>query len=223
LSQAAQAAVAAGIAWVVLNREAAYVAELRKTSAAPIFSLSSDQHEIGRLQARQFAALLPNGGSVLYIQGPAHHFAAKERTAGMQQARQPNIHITYLQGEWTEDSAQKSVRSWLKWMTSQRTAIDVIAAQNDAMAIGARKAFQELPELDRDRWLNLPYLGVDGLPKTGQAWVRSGLLAATIFTPPNAGQAVEMLVDALVHKKPVPESALTPPESIPSLRELQAR
>ena len=42
------------------------------------------------------------------------------------------------------------------------------------MAIGARKAFEELPnEADRERWLELPFTGCDGLPKTGQAWVRS--------------------------------------------------
>ena len=33
---------------------------------------------------------------------------------------------------------------------------------------------------ERERWLNLPFTGCDGLPKTGQSWLRSGLLAATI-------------------------------------------
>ncbi|MGA2812014.1 MAG: substrate-binding domain-containing protein [Candidatus Acidiferrum sp.] len=223
LSQAARAAASAGVAWAILNREATYVAELRKTSAAPVFSLSSNQYEVGRIQGRQCAALLPHGGSILYIQGPTENFAAKERAAGMQQARPPNIHVTTLKGQWTEDSAQKSVRSWLKLMTSQRAAVDLIAAQNDSMAMGARKAFQELPEADRERWLALPYLGCDGLPKTGQAWVRSGLLTATIFIPPNAGRAITMLVDALVHKKHLQESAVTAAESIPSLEELQRR
>jgi ribose transport system substrate-binding protein len=223
LSQAARAAASAGIGWAVLNRGATYVSELRKTSTAPIFCLGPDQHEIGRIQGRQFAALLPHGGAILYIQGPTEHFAAKERAAGMQQARPANVHVSILKGQWTEESAQKAVRSWLKLMTSQRAALDVIAAQNDSMAMGARKAFQELPELDRDRWLNLPYLGCDGLPNTGEAWVRSGLLAATIFIPPSAGQAMEMLADALLHKKQLPESAVTAARSIPPIQDLQRR
>jgi len=54
--------------------------------------------------------------------------------------------------------------------------------------------------------------------KTGQSWVRSGLLAATIYVPPNSGQALEMLVQALQQKKPLPERALTNAVSIPSLQ-----
>ena len=90
------------------------------------------------------------------------------------------------------------------------------------MAVGARKAFQELPNaLERDRWLKLPFLGCDGLPKTGQAWVRNGTLAATVFAPPNVGQAMEMLVQALSNRKEQPELALTEPSSIPPLAELK--
>jgi ribose transport system substrate-binding protein len=221
LPQVARAASAAGIGWAILNREAPYVAELRKTSTVPIFSLSSDHVEIGRIQGRQFAALLPKGGAVLYIQGPTENSAAKERTAGMQLTKPANIQVTLLKGQWTEESSQKSVRSWLKLSTSQRAAIDIVAAQDDSMAVGARKAFQELPELDRERWMRLPFLGCDGLPKTGQAWVRSGILTATVFVPPNAGQAIEMIIDALNKKKPLPETALTVPTSIPDLSELK--
>ena len=65
------------------------------------------------------------------------------------------------------------------------------------MALGARKAFEEMGDQHRDRWLSLPFLGCDGMPATGQAWVRQGLLAATVVIPPNAGVAVEMLAKAL--------------------------
>jgi ribose transport system substrate-binding protein len=221
LPQVARAAAAAGIGWAILNREAPYVAELRKASTVPIFSLSSDHLEIGRIQGRQFAAILPKGGAVLYIQGPTENSAAKERTAGMQQTKPANIQVILLKAQWTEESSQKSVRSWLKLSTSQRAAIDIVAAQDDSMAVGARKAFQELPELERERWMRLPFLGCDGLPKTGQAWVRSGILTATVFVPPNAGQAIEMLIDALNKKKTLPETALTVPTSIPDLSELK--
>ena len=224
LPQVARAAAGAGIGWAVLNRDASYIEELRKTSTAPIFAISSDHVEIGRIQGRQFAALIPRGGTVLYIQGPSENSAAKERTQGMQEAKPANVQIIALRAQWTEESAQRSVRSWLKLTTSQRTPVDVIAAQDDSMAAGARKAFEELPnEVDRERWLKLPYLGCDGLPKTGQAWVRSGLLKATVFVPPNAGQAVEMLVEGIQQPKRLPERVLTVPTSIPTLNELKVR
>jgi len=224
LPQVARAAASAGIGWAVLNRDANYIAELRKSSSAPFFGVSSDHLEIGRIQGRQFAALLPHGGAILYIQGPAENSAAKERAMGMQETKPSNIHVTVLRAQWTEESAQRAVRSWLKLSTSQRAAIDLIAAQDDSMAIGARKAFEELTnESDRERWLKLPFTGCDGLPKTGEAWVRGGLLAATVFVPPNTGMAIEMLLDAIQKGKKPPDRALTVPVSIPPLDQLKVR
>lgn len=222
LPQVARAAAAAEIGWAVLNRDASYIEDLRKNSTAPIFAISSDHAEIGRIQGRQFAALLPRGGTVLYIQGPSENSAAKERTVGMQETKPANIQIIALRGQWTEESAQRGVRSWLKLTTSQKATLDLIGAQDDSMAIGARKAFEELSnEADRERFLKLPFTGCDGLPKTGQAWVRSGLLTATVFVPPNTGQAIEMFVQAIQQKKRPPERVLTVPTSIPQLSALK--
>jgi len=222
LPQVARAAVNAGIGWAVLNRDVSYLAELRQTSKAAVFSVSSDHLEVGRIQARQCAALLPSGGTALYVQGPSDNPVAKERTLGMQEAKPANIHLVSLKGQWTEDSAIRSVGSWLKLTTSQKTVVDLVVAQNDAMAIGVRKGFQEMSsEVDRERRLQVPFLGVDGVPKTGQAWVRSGLLAATVFTPPNTGQAIELLVEAIQHSLIPAERVLTAPVSIPALEKLR--
>jgi ribose transport system substrate-binding protein len=219
--QVARAAATAGVGWVVLNRETNYIAELRQTSKAPVFAVSSDHLETGRIQGRQFAALLPSGGSVLHIQGPSESVAAKERLLGTMEVKPANIHLTTLKGQWTEESAQRAVRSWLKLSTSQKSHIDLVGSQNDAMAIGARKVFQEIPnEAERDRWLSLPFTGCDGLPKTGQSWLRSGLLVATIYTPPLAGQAIELLVGAYQDGKMPPERVLVSPTSIPGLEAL---
>jgi ribose transport system substrate-binding protein len=224
LPQVARAAASVGIGWAVLNRDASYIPEMRKSSSAPNFGVSSDHLEIGRIQGRQFAALLPHGGAILYIQGPAENSAAKERALGMQETKPANIHVTALRAQWTEESAQRAVRSWLKLITSQRAAIDLIGAQDDSMALGARKAFEELAnESERERWLKLPFTGCDGLPKTGEAWVRSGLLAATVFVPPNTGQAIEMVFQAIQNGKKAPERALTVPVSIPALGQLKKR
>jgi ribose transport system substrate-binding protein len=224
LPQVAKAAVGANIGWAVLNREAGYIAELRRTAKVPIFCVSNDHIEIGRIQGRQFAALLPKGGNVLYIQGPSENSAAKDRAQGMLSTKPANVQVTTLKAQWTEESSLRSVRSWLKLTTSHKAVIDLIGAQDDAMAMGARKAFQEITnESDRDRWLKLPYTGCDGLPKTGYAWVLSGLLAATVFAPPNSGQAIEMLHRALTKGQELPERALTAPSSVPPLAELKPK
>lgn len=218
LPQVARAAATAGIAWVVLNRDVEYISELRKACRVPIFSITSDHEEIGRIQGKQFAALLPQGGSVLYIQGPSESLAAKQRTTGMYETKPADVQVKIMRGQWTEASAYKAVSSWLRLSTSHQTPIDLIAAQDDSMALGARKAFQEIADsAGRDRWLRLPFIGCDGLPKTGQTYVKRGLLAATIFIPPNAGKAVEMLVQAVNTGSLPPEQTLLPALSIPAL------
>jgi ABC-type sugar transport system substrate-binding protein len=221
LPQVARAAAAAGIGWAVLNREVNYLAELRKTSQAPAFSVTSNHEEIGRIQGRQIGLLLPNGGTVLYIQGPAENSAAKERTAGMYEVKPVSVQVKQMRAQWTEASAYKVVHSWLRLSTSQSTSVDMVAAQDDSMAMGARKAFQEvLDTATRERWLRLPLLGCDGLPGSGQTWVRQGLLTATIYVPPNAGQAMEMMAKA-IHGGAMPEEkTLTTAVSYPSLDKL---
>jgi ribose transport system substrate-binding protein len=223
LPQVARAAAIAGIGWVVLNRDVEYIAELRKAYRVPAFSITSDHEEIGRIQGRQFAALLPQGGAVLYIQGPSENLAAKQRTFGMYETKPAEVQVKLMKAQWTEASAYRTVSSWLRLSTSQQTHLDLIAAQDDSMALGARKAFQEELNLEvRERWLRLPYIGCDGLPNSGQTWVRRGLLTATIFVPPNAGSALEMLVEALQNGTMPAERSLIAPVSIPALDVLAA-
>src|SRR5229473_2944109 len=159
-----------------------------------------------------------------YIQGPSENSAAQDRTEGMQMAVPHNVQIISLRGRWTEESAQRAVESWLRLNTSNKTQIDVVGAQNDLMAMGARKAFEDVTNIaDREKWLRLPFTGVDGLVKTGQAWVRGGTLAATVMVPTNAGQAISMMVEALKTGKDVAQRTLTVPESLPGIEKLAAK
>ena len=217
--QVARAAAVAGIGWIVLNHEVDYIAELRRSFKVPVCAISSDHQEVGKIQGQQFAALLPNGGSILYIEGPANSSAAKERTVGMNLTKPANIQVKTMRANWTEESAYRTVSSWLRLSTSQESHIDLVGAQDDSMAMGARKAFSEIPEGERARWMKIPITGCDGMPKTGQAWVRNGTLAATIFIRQNTDLAMEMLVEAFKGAA-LPERKTTQPESVPSLRDL---
>ena len=221
--QVARAAIAAGIGWVVLNHDADYIRKLRQDTQVPVFSISSDHEEVGKIQGKQFAALLPGGGSMLYIEGPANSSAAKARSKGMNLTKPANIQAKTLRANWTEESAYRAVSSWLRLRTSQEMRIDLVGAQDDSMAAGARKAFSEIAEGERGRWLQIPITGCDGLPKTGQSWVRSGLLAATIYIRPNADLALEMLTEAIRSGSRPAELRLIAPESVPSIEELAAR
>jgi len=222
LPQVARAACAAGIGWCVLINVPEYLEELRRCAKAPVFSVSTDQEEIGRIQAKQIAGLLPRGGSVLYLQGPSEHFAAKLRTAGAQSALPQNIRLSGLRGNWTEEGAMRSVSSWLKLTAANRLRVDLVAAQNDLMAIAARKVFQSVSDVtEREYWMNIPFIGVDGLPKTGQSWVREGSLTATVIMPPSAGHALRLMMESLGNPSSVQEKNWLPPESFPPVAELR--
>jgi ribose transport system substrate-binding protein len=223
LPKVARAAAREQIGWVVLNHEAEYMTELREAHRVPAFGLTSNHEEIGRIQGHQLAALLPDGGPILYIQGPSGSLAAKQRSDGMYQTKPAAVDVRPIKAQWTEESSYRMVSSWMRLSTSQQAPLVAVAAHDDSMAIGARKAFQQLPEgATRDRWLSLPYLGCDGLPNSGQAWVRQGLLTATIYIPPNAGTAIKMLAQAIQSGQLPPEQTLTTPVSYPVLEVLKS-
>ena len=223
LPQVAKAAAAADIGWVILNREADYIAELRRSRRVPMFCITSNHHEIGRIQGQQIGALIPQGGSVLYIQGPTGSDAAQQRTDGMLETKPESVQCRMVRAQWTEGSAYQAVSAWLRLSTSRSLLMDAIVAQDDSMAMGARKAFQEITDLElRDRWLGLPFTGCDGMPKTGQVWVRNGSLSATVIVPANAGMAVEMLTRSLQSGSTPAQRTFTDVVSFPSVTDLAA-
>ena len=126
-----------------------------------------------------------------------------------------------VKGDWTRESGHKAVASWLRLSTSRQLNVGVIGSQNDAMAMGARTAFQEtLSAADREAWLTLPFTGCDGSPDTGKVWVQQKLLAATVVTPAMAGIALDLLVKAIQTRTQPPECTLIPPISYPSIEDL---
>jgi ribose transport system substrate-binding protein len=223
LIQVARQAAAGGIGWAVLNREVEYIAELRSQYEAPIFSVSLDQAEIGRIQGRQIGALLPEGGLVLYLLGPSGNSAAEQRLTWMQTVKPSNVQVRTLIGDWSQQSAHKAVSRWLQLRTSHTTPVNLVAAQNDDMALGARRAFEEHTSGEhRERWSRLPYIGCDCCPAAGQEWVRRGLLTSSVVNPPTAGIALETMVRAIQTKSKAPERTVAAPVSYPALEKLGA-
>jgi ribose transport system substrate-binding protein len=222
MPQVAKAAVAAGIGWGILNREADYIAELRRSGGVPVFAVSPDQEEVGRIQGKQLAALTKEG-NVLYIEGPSTSSAANSRSKGMLSTKPAGVTLKMLKGDWSERSAHHGVKAWLALSTSKELHIQAVVCQNDAMALGARKALLDLSETERERWVHIPFLGCDGVTKTGQEWVRSGQLRATVVIPPMAGLALEMLAKAVSTGAMPAERTLCAPRSFPTIAEITAK
>jgi ribose transport system substrate-binding protein len=222
MPQIAKAAVAAGIGWGILSRQAEYIPDLRRGNQAPVFSVTTDQEEVGRLQGKELAALAAEG-NILYIEGPSSSSVSSLRRKGLLSTKPAAVAMKTLKGDWTERSAHHAVKSWLSLSTSRQLHIRAVVCQNDAMAMGARKAFVDLTEQDREQWLKTPFIGCDGVTKTGQEWVRCGYLTATVITPPTAGLALEILVKAIRTGVAPPENTLSVARVLPALEELAKR
>ena len=222
LARVGEAAVTAGIGWVVMNCDVDYMGSLRSRTKAPVFTVTRDHTEIGRIQGQQFAALLPNGGNVLYIQGPATSSAAVQRTNGMESSRPANVKLKTLRSAWTESAAAQAVNAWLKLSTSRANTIDLVGCQADGIALGARKALIGVTDVaERDLWLRRAFTGIDGLPSEGQAWVDEGTLTATVVAGTTTRMAIEMVCRALQTNIPMPERTVIEARSYPSLDRLE--
>lgn len=221
LERVARNAVKAGIGWILVNVRAAYVDELREASPAlPIGMVGTDQREVGRIQGRQVRALVGARGSALVVQGPANAWATTDRLEGLKETLGSGFELRAVNGDWTEASGERAVASWLRLKTNEAFRPDVVVAQNDSMAAGARRALAS----GRKEWgAALPFLGCDGLPAGGQKMVAERRLAATVVTPPNTGRALELVAAFLRTKQPVPREVLLAPSSFPPEAQLAPR
>ncbi len=218
LERVARNAAAAGIGWILLNRTSPYIEALRREyPRVAISAVAADNDEIGRIQARQFRALLPRGGSVLYVQGPPETVAAQARLEGMKNGIVgAGIEVKVVPAEWTEASGERGVAEWLRLKTSELFKPDLVGCQNDALALGARRAIQaHRPECAR-----MPFTGCDGLPEGGQRLVKIKELAATIVVAPCTGPAVDLLDRSVKTGKPPQENVLVLPRSFPPIENI---
>ena len=224
LPRVAEAAVAGGIAWVVSNAQVDYIGTLRKNAKVPVFLISLDHVEVGRIQGRQIGALLPEGGSVLYLRGPAMNSIACKRFEGLEAAKPKNVELKSLkvQGATSED-AYNAVCSWLNLSTVRPEATQMIVSQNVDFIFGARKAFEaNVAEPVRSKWFALPCVGA-GVPSQTRSLVDQGALCAAVLTSLTMGAAVEMLVQAMKNKSQPQEHTYVEAHSYPSLEELANR
>jgi ABC-type sugar transport system substrate-binding protein len=192
LERVARSACRAGLGWLLLNRTAPCLEGLRaEHPGLAVGAVTTDHAAVGRIHARQLARLRPDGGHVLYVQGPADAQAAQLRLGGLEEAlRGRPYELKVVNGEWTEASAERAVAAWLRLRTSDLFPLSIVVCQNDLMARGARKAL----ERHRPEWARLPFLGCDGLPASGRRDVDEGRLAGTVVIPSCAGPAVELAV-----------------------------
>jgi ribose transport system substrate-binding protein len=179
-----RAAVQAGIGWLIVNRRVPYLDTLRKEyPRCPSAPSRTEQVEVGRIQARQILALLPHGQrNVLYVRGRRH--LGREGAAAGRERGAPGVErpAPAARGPVDEASGQHVVERWLRMNPSEEARPALVACQNDAMALGARRALRarrDIPALAQ-----VPVTGVD-------AWCRAAARRSTRASWPPRRHALE--------------------------------
>ena len=223
MERVARKAAASGIGWVLINRTVPYLDDLRRQHPRLCLgTVGTNQVEVGRIQGAQLKLLAGGAGAVVCVTGPADTSVAQQRLAGLQRAVEGAGHeLKVLEGRWTETSGEEALRRWFRLETSRSLRIAAVACQNDAMAVGARKALEAHGVATGAG--KVPVIGCDGLPTGGRRLVDAGALAATVVTPSNGGPAVELIARALQSGLPPPAAVELPPVPYPSLDELARR
>lgn len=221
LPRVAEAAVAAGIGWAVSNGDVDYLGQLRSKAKAPVFGVSQNHVEVGRIQAKQIGAMLPDGGSVLYLRGPAMSWWASKRLEGLESARPRNVEVKSIKVQGlTEKDAHKAVGSWLDLSRPRPDGTQLIMAQNADSILGAIKAMEtNAAASDRMKWLAVPRAGL-GTANRVRPLVAQGVLKAAVVTSLTLDKAVEMLARAMSEGKQPQEQTFVEASSYPNLDEL---
>lgn len=173
----------------------------RKTSSQKYTAfISADNYEMGHVMGSHIAGQLKKQGRVIEILGLKGSSPAIERHNGFTDALKdfPGIEVVAtLQGDWTEESAYQATKQWLSHQRDLQP-IDYVFAQNDRMAMGARRAFHESKKLTANSQQPF-YCGIDGLPGEdgGIRLVRDSILDASYIYPTHGDRIIQLAVDIL--------------------------
>jgi ABC-type sugar transport system substrate-binding protein len=223
LEELARRCAQRGIGWVLLNRDGQYVEDLRnEMTGLPVFGVTPDQDQIGRIQAEQVRLLLPRGGLVVCISGPGKTSSAQRRLEGMRARLGASHQLTVIEADWTTEGARLALDRWLT-DADVRGLPEVVCAQNDEMALGARQALRDVASRrDLPLLAGLPITGCDGSPAVGQKMVKGKRLWATVVVPSAAGPAIEWLGKWRESGLAPPAHLTLPVSSFPDLPKIRA-
>lgn len=138
--------------------------------------VGSPEEDAGRIQGNWIAENLGEEGGIAIMYGVMGHSGQIGRYNGLKEALLDKYSgwkvIVDKTGEWKREEGQTMMEDWLLTYADQ---IDVVASQNDEMAMGAVAALEEAGKQDQ-----IKVLGIDASPDAIQM-VMDGDMAITVF------------------------------------------
>ncbi|MBU6400467.1 MAG: substrate-binding domain-containing protein [Verrucomicrobia bacterium] len=189
LTEPVAKAMAAGIPVIVLDR--------RLLGDQYTCFIGADNKKIGHAAGQWIVKQLGGKGKVVELEGLMTSTPGQDRHAGFREAiAGTGIDVIFeADMKWLEPNARTEMESAL----ARFDKIDLVYAHNDPGAHGAYLAAQAA---GRDK--QMLFVGIDGLPSEGQAYVRQGILSATFEYPTGGGEAIDTALKIL-HGEKVPK------------------
>ncbi|MGL6226962.1 MAG: substrate-binding domain-containing protein [Thermoguttaceae bacterium] len=166
--------------------------------------VGADNRRIGQQAGKWIAQKLNGSGNVVELKGLMTSTPGQDRNQGFREGIQgSDIKVVFeADMKWLEPDARKEMDSAL----AQLEKIDLVYAHNDP---GAHGAYLAAKAANREK--NILFVGIDALPSEGVAYVKQGILDATLSYPTGGQEAVQTALKILNG------------ETVPKKIELQSR
>lgn len=146
--------------------------------------------ELGRAAGKWAVKKLGGKGKVVELKGLMTSIPGQDRHSGFHDAiKGTDIEVIFeADMKWLEPDARREMESAL----ARFDKIDLVYAHNDP---GAHGAYLAARAAGREK--EMAFIGIDALPQEGQAYVRQGILDATILYPTGGKEAIETALKIL--------------------------
>jgi ribose transport system substrate-binding protein len=156
--------------------------------------IGADNKKIGRAAGDWILKKLGGKGKVVELKGLMTSTPGQDRHSGFREALKGSAVEVPFEADmkWLEADARKEMESAL----TVQPAIDLVYAHNDP---GAHGAYLAARSAGREK--NMLFVGIDGLPQEGRAYVKQGILAASFEYPTGGREAVQTALQILGGQK----------------------
>jgi ribose transport system substrate-binding protein len=163
--------------------------------------IGADNKKIGKAAGHYIVKLLGGKGKVVELKGLMTSTPGQDRNSGFREGiKGSGLEIIFeADMKWLEPDARKEMESAL----ARFDKIDLVYAHNDP---GAHGAYLAAKAANREK--DIKFVGIDGLPQEGQAYVKQGILTASFEYPTGGKEAIDVALDVLNGKKAEKEVVL---------------
>jgi ribose transport system substrate-binding protein len=152
--------------------------------------IGADNRKIGRAAGQWVAKRLGGKGRIVELKGLMTSTPGQDRDQGFREGlKGSSVKVVFdADMKWLEPNARKEMESAM----AVQPTIDLVYAHNDP---GAHGAYLAAKAAGRDK--SMAFIGIDGLPQEGQAYVRQGILEASFEYPTGGREAIEAALHVL--------------------------